>query len=283
MTAKKAFGRAAIFAFLVLASLFVLKLATENEAVPTPGMAWLINGTASFNMTRKNYASEKLAGGHIAAEDAQKYEKVATVGEATSNFDMDRGKIEEKIAASGGLTQYEQLQGLPGQRTLQLGIGVPPAKFDAFVEDAKQIARITYLAVVKTDKTNEYRQLRARKETLEKTRKALTDMAVSGGSVDERLKVQAQLTEVEDKIQDLGVSLGDFNAENEFCTVKLTLAESGTPNSRSLAWRAFHALAWAVEYFLFLAGGFLLLALALWFAALAVGSLARAWTRIASD
>ena len=108
-------------------------------------------------------------------------------------------------------------------------------------------------------------------------------MAGSGGSVDERLKVQAKLTEVEDKLQDLGVSLGDFNAENEFCTVKLTLAESGSPLRPSLLSRAFHAFTWALEYFLFLAFGFVLLALALWLGTLAVGALAQAWTRIAGE
>ena len=66
----------------------------------------------------------------------------------------------------------------------------------------RKIAKISYLAIVKTDKTNEYRQLRAKRETLEKALKALTDMAGAGGSVDERLKVQARLTEIEEKIQE---------------------------------------------------------------------------------
>ena len=81
-------------------------------------------------MARKNYASEKKAGGNIQPSDAQKYEKVATIGESTSNFDADRAKIESLIASSGALTQYEQQQGLSGHRTLQLGIGVPPSPFD---------------------------------------------------------------------------------------------------------------------------------------------------------
>jgi hypothetical protein len=73
--------------------------------------------------------------------------------------------------------------------------------------------------------------------------------------VDERLKVQARLTEIEEKIQDLGVSLGEFNAENEFCTVKLTLAEIEPPLSLTGAARAMGALFWALEHFIFLAAG----------------------------
>ncbi len=264
----------------ILAVLFIGKLATGDEAASPHGNAWQSEGYATFSMARKNYASEKQAGGHIAAADTQKYEKVATIGHSTSSFDADRAKTDSLIASSGGLTQYEQLQGLNGHRVLQLGIGVPPSQFDSFVEEARKIAKVTYLAIVKTDKTNDYKQLRAKRETLEKTRKALSDMAGSGGSVEERLSVLARLTDVEEKLQDLGVSLGDFNSENEFCTVKLTLAESGTPLRPSFLSRAFHAFAWALEYLVFLGIALLLLALAAWLASLAVEAIARAWTRI---
>jgi uncharacterized protein YfcZ (UPF0381/DUF406 family) len=278
VTLRKAFWRAAILAFLLLAGLFAIKFTIDEAAVSPPGAGWL-NASASFDTGRKNYATEKLSAGLIAAGDTQKYEKVATIGQSTSRFDEDRAKAEGLINASGGLTQYEQQQGLNGHRTLQLGIGVPPAKFDSFVEDARKIAKVTYLAIVKTDKTNEYRQLRARRETLEKTRKALTEMAASGGSTDERLKVQAQLTDVEEKIQNLGVSLGDFNAENEFCTVKLTLIEAAAVHGLPLPLRAVRAFVWASEHFLILTGAFLMLMLAVWLGALVLGAFARAWIK----
>ncbi len=273
-----------MFACAVLAVLFTGKLISGNgTAPPSLGDSHLESGYGSFSMARKNYASQKQAGGNISAADAQKYEKVATIGQSTQDYDADRARVDSLISSSGALTQYEQQQGLSGHRTLQLGIGVPPSQFDTFIADARKIAKVTFLAIVKTDKTNEYRQLRAKKETLEKTRKAFADMAASGGSVDERLKVQAQLTEVEEKLQDLGVTLGDFNTENEFCTVKLTLAEAGLPVSPSLLSRAFHALVWTIEYFLLLAFGFVLAALAAWLAMLALGGLVKAWTQIASE
>lgn len=278
MSPRKALLRASLVAFAVLAALFILKLLTGEEPIP-PITGELYPSSISFEMARKNYASQKLSGGVIAPGDAQKYEKVATIGQSTSKFDADRAKVDALIASSGGLTQYEQQQGLAGHRTLQLGIGVPPAKFDPFIEEARKIAKITYLAIVKTDKTNEYRQLRAKRETLEKALKALTEMAGAGGSVDERLKVQARLTEIEEKIQDLGVSLGDFNAENEFCTVKLTLAEIEPPLSPSAMGRALGAFFWALEHFIFLAVGLLMLAFAAWLAGMAVGAIAKAWSK----
>ncbi len=278
MSPGKALLRASLLVFAVLAALFILKFLTGEKPVP-PTTGEHYSNSISFEMACKNYASQKLSGGVIAQGDAQKYEKVATIGQSTSNFDADRAKVDAMIASSGGLTQYEQQQGLAGRRTLQLGIGVPPAKFDSFIEEARKIAKITYLAIVKTDKTNEYRQLRAKRETLEKALKALTEMASAGGSVDERLKVQTRLTEIEEKIQDLGVSLGDLNAENEFCTVKLTLLEIEPPLSPSTATRALRAFFWALEHFIFLAAGLFLLAFAAWLAARSIEAISKAWSK----
>jgi uncharacterized protein YfcZ (UPF0381/DUF406 family) len=278
MTLKNAFLRALLLAILLWTALFIFKLAIGDARIlPAPSPA-IFNPASNYDSVRKNYASQKqLADGLAQAGEAQKYEKVATIGQSTPNFDAGRAKVDGLIAASGGLTQYELQQGLPGARILYLTIGVPPAKFDSFIDDLRKIAKNTQLVIVKTDKTNEYRQLRARRETLEKTRKSLTDMAGAGGSIDERLKVQAQLTQVEDKLQDLGVALGDFNAENEFCTVKLTLAEATTQQGPSVAARAFRAFVWATKYFFFLAAGVFMLTLAVWLAALVGGLLFRLW------
>ena len=67
-----------------------------------------------FSLDRKNYASQKLQGpaGQSAGPstgDAQKYEKVATVGLATQQFDEHRAAIEQTIAQVGGQVQLERL------------------------------------------------------------------------------------------------------------------------------------------------------------------------------
>jgi uncharacterized protein YfcZ (UPF0381/DUF406 family) len=284
MTFRRVVLRAFVLAIILWTALFLFKFALGEHEVFVPDSR-LFNSSANFDTGRKNYASLQNAGGALVQVpgETQKYEKIATVGQSTSSFDADRAKVDALIAASGGLTQYELQQGLAGARILYLTIGVPPGQFDSAIEDIRKIGKNTHLVIVKTDKTNEYRQLRARRETLEKTRKALTGMADSGGSIDERLKVQAQLTQVEDKLQDLGVSLGDFNAENEFCTVKLTLSEIAAARGPSMSMRIFRAFVWATEYFFFLAAAFLMLTLALWLAVLVAGVIIRAWTKIARD
>lgn len=63
---------------------------------------------------------------------------------------------------------------------------------------------------------------------------------------------------LEQQIQGLGVSLGDFDAENEFVTVKLLLAESRLMKRaiKSFISHAFDGLAWTLLYYTMLWIGF---------------------------
>jgi Domain of unknown function (DUF4349) len=222
----------------------------------------------AFSLDRKNYASQKIQGTQgQSIGDAQKYEKVATVGLATNQFDTHRAAIEQIIVQAGGQVQLERLQGLVSRRMLNLGIGVPPEKFDGFINDVRKLGRETGLTVVKNDKTNDYLRMRAKRASLEKTRVQLENLQAAGGSVDERLKVQTQLSELEEKIQEMAVSLGEFDVQNELCTVKLTLAEERVAASPSPMQRLNRAVTAAIPDFAFLTFGLLAVAGAFWFAA----------------
>jgi hypothetical protein len=292
---RRAIWRAAITSAALFSVLFFGKLAYDLVYQGKRGFMEEIHGFAGnadpFTLSRKNYASMKSKEGYSSPAgpqqptlgDGQKYEKVATVGQSTREFDNDRKAVMTSIESAGALVQYEQLQGLGRRRTLHLGIGVPPAKFDVFVEEMRKIGKLTQLSVVKNDKTNEYRQLRAKRESLEKALKTLVDLNSSGGSVDERLKVQARMSELEGKLQELGVALGDFDSENEFCTVKVTLTEAGAPATLSLSHRVFDAFVWSTGYFLTLTGGFLALCIAFWLGAIVLSMLVRLSQRLARE
>jgi hypothetical protein len=236
-----------------------------------PGLVGAMQEAAGFNLSRKNYASEKLGGGGgggiSQAAESQKYEKIATIGLSTSSFTDHRTALDRLITSNGAQVQLERLQGLEGNRILNLGIGVPPERFDAFIAEARKLGRETSLTVVKNDKTNDYLKLRARRATLEKTRTQLETLQSAGGSVDERLKVQQQLSELEDKIQEMGVSLGEFDMQNELCTVKLTLAEARVAAPPPVMRKLQRAVAGAIPDFAFLTFGLLAFTGAFWFAA----------------
>jgi uncharacterized protein YfcZ (UPF0381/DUF406 family) len=260
---------------LLFAVLFALKL-TIGTGKSGGYISYQSDSFGGFELARKNYASKDgKSASAPALSNAQKFEKIATLRETTNEFEVARKKIEALIAENNALIQFEHTEGLSGSRSLQLGIGVPPAKFDDFVEKISAFGKLTHLTIVKNDKTNEYRQLNAKRQSLEKSKETLLKLATSGGSVDERLKVQERLTEVEDKIQNLGVALGEFDTENEFCTVKLVLAEATKILGISWERRAFDAGVWTVTTFFMIAGGFFMLCVGGWLAALAIGLAAR--------
>ena len=220
--------RAALLAALVYAALFAVRFFTQSATSPTgfvPGFGELAQiASEQFEIGRKNYASGKALGGSMkmgggangggippASAESQKYEKIGSLTQSTSDYDVDRHRIDELVTSSQAIVQLERAVGLKGGRVVQLGIGVPPDKFDVFIEAARVIGRTLSVEIIKNDKTNEYLQLRAKRDTLAKARAALEELKAGGGSIDERVNVQTRLTEIEQQIQDLGVSLGEFD------------------------------------------------------------------------
>ena len=63
------------------------------------------------------------------------------------------------------------------------------------------------------------------------------------------MNLENRILEIERQLQDLGVSLGDFDDENEFCTVKFSLQETKNV-SISLFHRLKVALEWTVKIYL---------------------------------
>ena len=146
---------------------------------------------------------------------------------------------------------------LAGQRVLHLTVGVDPARFDSLVEQLRGVARLLRIRVHKVDKTNEYKTLTARQASLLKARSSLKGLKGQGGTMDNLITLEQRILEVEGQIQSLGVQLGEFDAENEFCTVKLALSEARpvvAPAGIPLLRRAKVAFEWSVAHYLKLLG-----------------------------
>jgi hypothetical protein len=248
---------AAAIAVAIFLVLFVFRLVFGLPEV-RPEIVFSFEASRSFDLTKNNYATgQKIVGpAGQPVGDSQKYEKIATLTEVTRDYDADRKRVEGLISSQQGIVQFERAIGLVGHRTLYLGIGVPPDRFDSFIDATKAIGTSAQVEIIKNDKTNEYLQLRAKRATLEKAKAGLEALQASGGSIDERVHVQNRLTEIEQQLQDLGVSLGEFDAQNELCTVKLTLREAAAA-SRSWSRRIADALEWSATYYALLGIGFL--------------------------
>ncbi len=208
-----------------------------------------------FSVSRKNYASEKIKGESAPQQQpnlqSQKYEKVATLRGKSSEFEEDDARLKTLVKSFGAVIQYEQNTGNPGQRTLNLLIGVKPEHFDSFYIEAQKIGQILSKSITKTDKTNEYLQLNAKRISLEKTRNALLELKSRGGQIDEYIGLENRILEIEGQLQELGVQIGDYDEENEFCTIRFSLFE-GERTVISFAQRLKVAFEWTAKYYLML-------------------------------
>lgn len=187
----------------------------------------------------------------------QKYEKTANVSANSTNFDEDENYIKNAITEQNGIIQFQQKSGNKGYRDLELQIGIPPAAFDDFVADIKEHYTIRSIDITKTDKTNEYRELNAKRATLSATRQSLVELKAKGGRIDEYISLENRILEIDEQLQNLGVQLGNFDAENEFCTVKFKLNEV-IKRERSISQHFLRAFSWTLEYYFYIMGMLLL-------------------------
>jgi len=198
----------------------------------------------NFASTRKNIASDRFQywsktaeAGAAAVDDKpsaelaksasieQKYEKVATLRSKTDHYEKSENEIRQVIKSNQAIIQVEDKNGNPGNRQLNLSIGVPPAAFDSFVTEVRKIGTIKSCSIQKTDKTSDFKNLNAKKNSLETTRTSLIELKKQTGKIEEFINLQNRILEIEQQLQDLGVELGDFSEENEFCTVNFSLYE----------------------------------------------------------
>jgi hypothetical protein len=203
---------------------------------------------------KENYASEKLkvqrGEGVESYSIDQKFEKIASVASKTGAFEEDEKKVRVLTAKYNALIQFEQSSGLPGSRRVNVAIGVPPDRFDPMVSELKTVGELSSIRIDKTDKTNEYKELKAKRASLEKTRDALIALKSKGGNIGEFTNLENRILEIEQEIQSGGVKLGDYDEENEFCTVKLSLEERGAAKTGiSFRHRVTVALAWTIRYY----------------------------------
>ena len=219
-----------LFAFV---GLFIFRFIFGYQTVPAETMPEMQNDFVALQSEeplfsiRKNYASKKYqqVNGLTSVNVDQKYEKIADVKSFTKAFEEEEKRIRDHVKNYEGLIQFENKSGNKGYRKLNLIIGIPPENFDSIYNSLIKVGRIQSKQITKTDKTNEYKELNAKKASLEKIRNSLIELKAKGGRIDEYMQLENRILEIEQQLQELGVSLGNFDDENEFCTVKVALSE----------------------------------------------------------
>lgn len=208
----------------------------------------------NISNSKRNYATKKYkvktnTTNQSAIKVDQKYEKIAEIKTKSADFENEEKSSRKTIEKLDALIQFEQKSGNKGYRNLNLVIGVPPENFDALYTELTKIGKVQAKQITKKDKTNEYKELNAKKQSLEKIRTSLIELKSKGGKIDEYMSLENRILEIEQQLQGLGVSLGDFDDENEFCTVQFSLLE-GKEVKIGLMQRVKVALEWTVKMYL---------------------------------
>lgn len=256
---KKNLKKTITILFATFIGLFIFRLIIGYQTVPEGAMPGIQNDLIAFQSaepvlnSRKNYASKKYfqVSGMTSVNVDQKYEKIADIKSFTTEFEKEENRIRNQVKDFKGLIQFENKSGNAGYRNLNLIIGIPPESFDSIYNSLIKIGKIQSKQITKTDKTNEYKELNAKKASLEKIRASLIDLKSKGGRIDEYMQLENRILEIEQQLQGLGVSLGNFDDENEFCTVKVLLTE-GRVNEIGIMQRIKVALEWTVKTYMML-------------------------------
>jgi hypothetical protein len=199
------------------------------------------------------------------------HEKVAQLAAGTGAFDDDAALVRSALAAHQAVVFNEKNAGIAPERRLTLAIGVHPDKFDALVEQLRQVAHLQSVSVQQRDRTGDFRRLHAQRQSLKKHLEAVLKLrGAKTPSIDDALKLEQRVQDIEKELQALGVQFGDLLGKESFYHVYVTLYEY-QPGSRldrtfTLPRRLTHAFLWALAW---------------WVAvAVAVGVLAATYTSI---
>jgi hypothetical protein len=187
-------------------------------------------------------------------ERIQVYEKSALLGVGTATFDDDEALIRSALAGRQASIFNEKKSGLAPQRRLTLAVGVTPDKFDALVEQLRQIAHLESFSVQQRDRTGEFRRLHAQRQSLKKYLEAVQKLrsAKAPLSVEDALKLEQKVQDIEKELHVLSVQFGEWLGKESYYHVYVTLVEYQPGGRldptytvpRRLAHGALWALAW---------------------------------------
>ena len=254
---RKKIGRISLWFGLFFIVLFLFRLSYGYwGARPNTGGDDASGGFfSSLRNMKRNYASEKVKADNTAQADhgsftaSQQFEKTAKVRSKTTQFERDDSLIRKTAGSFDAVIQYEESLGKKGNRELYLSMGVPPTRFDSFYRAVQQIGQLRSTVITKIDKTNEYRQLNAKKTSLEQTLASLNELKNKAGAISDFVSLHDKILEIETQLQELGVDLGNYNTENELCTLQFALYE-GTPGVKAgLFQRIRTSLEWTIKYY----------------------------------
>jgi hypothetical protein len=194
------------------------------------------------------------------------YEQTASLASSSDTFDASCERIREALEEHQARVFNERSAGLAPGRLFALEIGVHPDRFEALVDRLREIGRLDSISVEKRDRTGELRRLHAQRQSLRKHLEAVQKLrAGNNPTIDDTLKVEQKIQDVEKELQTLSGQLGELLGKESLYQVHLTLHERQPVSLASpgtLPHRVFAAFWWALAWWSAGAAGLAVLAAA---------------------
>lgn len=181
-------------------------------------------------------------------EKVQVHEKTGRVTTTTTDFAADEAAVRAALADHKAVVADETSGGVAPDRRLTLEVGVAPDRFDALVERLQRVGRLESLRVEQRDRTGEFRQLAARRQSLKKHLETVSKLSTRDNATDDSLKLAREVKDIERELEALSAQAGDFLGKESLYTVTVTLVEDEPGRNGptvTAARRAGHALLWA--------------------------------------
>lgn len=183
-------------------------------------------------------------------EQIRVYERSGQLALATDAFDDDESQIRSAVTAHQALVLDEQSSGMVRERRLFLALGIQPGRFDALMNQLRGVGRLESVSVQQRDRTDEFQRLHAQRQSLEKHHAAVLQLREAKNlSIDDTLRLEERLQDIDKELQTLGAQLGDLLSKESLYHVYVTLFEyyPGSKLDPAYLWPQFrYGLIWGL-------------------------------------
>ncbi len=194
---------------------------------------------ASENSAAYEYTSDEMFAGDGTSEVYLSERKTITNVDISMEADNAFRTVDEitvmATAAGGyvsGSSVYDSYYSDTSRQEGYITVRIPSENYTAFVRDVEKLGEVNSKSITGTDVTEEYIDLEARLNNLQKQEKRLTEILNMSNTVEEVLSVEKELERVRGEIDSLTGRLQYLNNRIDFATINIRVTEP-TPITHS--------------------------------------------------
>jgi len=164
--------------------------------------------------------------------------KDANVSVEVKNIDQDFKKIATWVESNGGYEFNRQASSYASSKNVTVVFKVPPEKLNVFLSFLSTVGNLSTTNISSNDITDDYYDTAARLQNLKNGRDQFLEIMKKAGTIDELLKVQAELNNITGEIESLEGKLKMWDKLVAESTVSLSISEQSKPVnvSQNVSW-----------------------------------------------